>query len=46
VNHAALVAVGLRTAGEKSMLGLAVGVSETQAFRLEFCRGVARRTEA
>jgi putative transposase len=43
VNQAAVVAVGVRATGEKSVLGLAVGASETEAFWLEFCRGLARR---
>jgi transposase-like protein len=43
VNQAAVVAVGVRETGEKSVLGLAVGASETEAFWLEFCRSLARR---
>ena len=43
VNQAAVVAVGVRETGEKSVLGLAVGASETEAFWLDFCRGLARR---
>jgi transposase-like protein len=43
VSQAAVVAVGVRDSGEKSVLGLAVGGSETEAFWLEFCRSLARR---
>ena len=43
VSQAAVVAVGVRDSGEKSVLGLAVGASETEAFWLEFCRSLARR---
>jgi diketogulonate reductase-like aldo/keto reductase len=43
VSLAAVVAVGVRDSGEKSVLGLAVGASETEAFWLEFCRSLARR---
>jgi transposase-like protein len=43
VSQAAVVAVGVRDTGEKSVLGLAVGASETEAFWLEFCRSLARR---
>jgi putative transposase len=43
VSQAAVVAVGVRDSGEKSVLGLAVGASETEAFWLEFCRTLARR---
>ena len=38
-----MVAVGVRDTGEKSVLGLAIGASETEAFWLEFCRSLARR---
>ena len=43
VSQAAVVAVGVRETGEKSVLGLAIGASETEAFWLEFCRSLARR---
>ncbi|MGA8416470.1 MAG: IS256 family transposase [Candidatus Dormiibacterota bacterium] len=43
VSQAAVVAVGVRDTGEKSVLGLAIGASETEAFWLEFCRSLARR---
>ena len=43
VSQAAVVAVGVRETGEKSVLGLAVGASETEAFWLEFSRSLARR---
>jgi putative transposase len=43
VSQAAVVAVGVRDSGEKSVLGLAIGASETEAFWLEFCRSLARR---
>ena len=43
VSQAAVVAVGVRDSGEKSVLGLAVGASETEAFWLEFCRSLSRR---
>ena len=43
VSQAAVVAVGVRESGEKSVLGLAIGASETEAFWLEFCRSLARR---
>ena len=43
VSQAAVVAVGVRETGEKSVLGLAVGASETEAFWLEFCRSLSRR---
>ena len=38
VSQAAVVTMGVRDSGEKSVLGLAVGASETEAFWLEFCR--------
>ena len=38
-----MVAVGVRDTGEKSVLVLAVGASETEAFWLEFCRSLSRR---
>ncbi len=41
VSQAAVVAVGVRDTGEKSVLGLAVRGSETEAFWLEFCRSLA-----
>ena len=40
VSQAAVVAVGVRDSGEKSVLGLAIGASETEAFWLEFCRSL------
>jgi putative transposase len=43
VSQAAVVAVGVRDTGEKSVLGLAIGASETEAFWLEFCRSLSRR---
>jgi len=43
VSQAAVVAVGVRDSGEKSVLGLAIGASETEAFWLEFCRSLSRR---
>ena len=43
VSQATVVAVGVRDGGEKSVLGLAVGASETEAFWLEFCRSLSRR---
>ena len=43
VSQAAVVAVGVRDTREKSVLGLAIGASETEAFWLEFCRSLARR---
>jgi transposase-like protein len=43
VSQAAVVAVGVSDSGEKSVLGLAVGASETEAFWLEFCRSLSRR---
>jgi putative transposase len=43
VSQAAVVAVGVRESGEKSVLGLAIGASETEAFWLEFCRSLSRR---
>ena len=42
MSQAAVVVVGARDSGEKSVLGLAVGASETEAFWLEFCRSLAR----
>jgi putative transposase len=44
VSQAVVVAMGMRETGEKCVLGVAVGASETEAFWLEFCRSlVARR---
>ncbi len=43
VSQAAVVAVGVRDTGQKSVLGLAIGASETESFWLEFCRSLARR---
>jgi putative transposase len=43
VSQAAVVAVGVRDSGEKSVLGLAIGASDTEAFWLEFCRSLSRR---
>jgi transposase-like protein len=40
-----VVAVGVRDTGEKSILGVAVGASETEAFWLDFCRRLVGRCE-
>jgi putative transposase len=45
VSQAAVVAVGVRDTGEKSVLGLAVGASETEAFWLVLPQLVAPRAE-
>jgi transposase-like protein len=37
------VAVGVRDTGDKSVLALAVGACEAEAFWLEFCRSLSRR---
>jgi len=38
-----VVAIGVRESGEKCVLGVAVGASETEAFWLEFCRSLVAR---
>ena len=38
VSQAVVVAIGVRETGEKCVLGVAVGASETEAFWVEFCR--------
>jgi len=43
VSQAVVVAVGVRDTGEKSILGVAVGASETEAFWLDFCRRLVAR---
>ena len=44
VSKATVVAMGVRDSGEKTILGIAVGASETEAFWMEFCRSlIARR---
>jgi transposase-like protein len=43
VSQAAVVAVGIRESGEKSILGVAIGPSETEAFWLEFSRRLIAR---
>src|ERR671928_1038673 len=43
VSQAAVVAIGVRATGEKSVLGVAIGASETEAFWLEFCRHLVAR---
>ena len=43
VSQAAVVAVGVRDSGEKSILGVAIGPSETEAFWLDFCRRLVAR---
>jgi transposase-like protein len=40
VSQAVVVAIGVRETGEKCVLGVAVGASETEAFGLEFCRSL------
>jgi putative transposase len=42
-SQATVVAVGVRETGEKSVLGVAVGASETEAFWLEFLRSLLAR---
>jgi transposase-like protein len=43
VSQAVVVAMGVRETGEKCVLGVAVGASETEAFWLEFCRSLVAR---
>ena len=43
VSQAAVIAVGVRATGEKSVLGIAIGASETEAFWMEFCRSLLSR---
>lgn len=43
VSQATVIAIGVRETGEKSVLGLATGASETEAFWLEFCRSLVAR---
>ncbi len=43
VSQAAVVAIGVRATGEKSVLGVAIGASETEAFWLQFCRDLVAR---
>ena len=43
ISQATVIAVGVRETGEKSVLGLMSGASETGAFWLEFCRSLVRR---
>jgi len=43
VSQAVVVAIGVRESGEKCVLGVAVGASETEAFWLEFCRSLVAR---
>lgn len=43
ISKATVVAMGVRDSGEKSILGVAVGASETEAFWLEFCRSLIAR---
>jgi transposase-like protein len=43
VNQATVVAIGVRESGEKSVLGVAVGASENEAFWMEFCRSLVAR---
>ena len=43
VSQATVIAVGVRETGEKCVLGLMSGASETEAFWLEFCRSLVRR---
>ncbi len=43
VSQAVVHAVGVRDTGEKSILGVAVGASETEAFWLDFCRRLVAR---
>ena len=35
--------IGVRSTGEKSVLGVAIGASETEAFWLQFCRDLVAR---
>lgn len=43
VSQAVVVAIGVRETGEKCVLGVAVGASETEAFWVEFCRQLVAR---
>ncbi|MGH7608576.1 MAG: IS256 family transposase, partial [Candidatus Dormibacteria bacterium] len=43
VSQAVVVAIGVRESGEKCVLGVQVGASETEAFWLEFCRQLVAR---
>ncbi|MGH9072297.1 MAG: IS256 family transposase [Acidimicrobiales bacterium] len=43
VSQAVVVAMGVRESGEKCVLGVQVGPSETEAFWLEFCRQLVAR---
>lgn len=43
VSQAVVVAVGVRESGEKSVIGLAIGPSETEAFWLDFSRRLVAR---
>lgn len=43
VSQAVVIAVGVRETGEKCILGVAVGASETEAFWLQFCRSLLAR---
>ncbi len=40
VSQAVVIAVGVREIGEKCILGVAAGASETEAFWLQFCRSL------
>ena len=43
VSLATVIAIGVRKSGEKAVLGVAVGPSETESFWLEFCRSLLAR---
>ena len=43
VSQAVVVAMAIRESGEKCVLGVAVGASETEAFWREFCRSLVAR---
>jgi putative transposase len=43
VSQAVVIAVGVRETGEKCVLGVAVGASESKKFWLEFCRTLLAR---
>ena len=43
VSQAVVFAIGVRETGEKSILGVKIGASETEAFWLEFCRSLLAR---
>jgi putative transposase len=43
VSLATVIAIGVRSSGEKCVLGVAVGPSETESFWLEFCRSLLAR---